>query len=403
MPTTGGSIPVDTGFIVYNECNYPNLTALFHHLGVSTKESVMSFAVSLDEGRFEYSGSEAYGTLFAQKRNLLRPAFHRMLADIMRFNAAATRYLRGRDSDETLTIGEFLDRGRYGESFCNRYLLPMSAAIWSANLERMRNFPAISFFRFFENHGLLSLSNRPVWRTVRGGSNTYVEALTRSFRERLRLGVGARSVMRDGEAVTIWDSRGEVHQYDAVVLACHADQALSVIEAPTNAERSVLGAFEYQSNDVYLHSDDRLMPRRRAVWSSWNYLATGARHHAAKVSVTYWLNKLQRLDSERLALVSLNPPREPAQEHVVAKLKYEHPMFDRRALEAQARLAEIQGRHRLWFAGAHWGFGFHEDGLTSGLHVASSLGIAPPWWPNVQSMQPHLRSPDGRAALAGGQ
>ncbi|MEM7044786.1 MAG: FAD-dependent oxidoreductase [Pseudomonadota bacterium] len=386
MPTDGGDVPVDTGFIVYNERNYPNLTALFDHFAVPTKASEMSFGVSLDGGRFEYSGSESYGTLFAQKSNLLRPAFHRMLVDIVRFNGAARRFLDESDNGEPLTIGEFLDHGRYGDAFQNRYLLPMSAAIWSASLEGMRAFPARSFLRFFDNHGLISLNDRPSWRTVAGGSAIYVDRMTATFEDRLRLGTAAHRILRDDNEVFVVDSRGITNAYDAVVLACHADQALAMIDIPTKAECDVLGAFSYQPNETILHSDPKLMPKRRAVWSSWNYLANGRLSKAANVSMTYWINHLQRLDTDRLALVSLNPLQEPAPHHVIASMRYDHPLFDHGALQAQARLSEIQGHHRLWFAGAHWGFGFHEDGLLSGLHVAASLGVAPPWWLNVEPL-----------------
>ncbi len=383
MPTDKGDVPVDTGFIVYNERNYPNLTALFDHFGVPTKPSSMSFGVSLDRGQFEYSGSETYGTLFAQKSNLLRPTFHRMLADIMRFNARAARYLRDDDGSAPLTIGEFLDRGRYGDAFCNRYLLPMSAAIWSASLDAIRAFPARSFLQFFSNHGLISLNDRPEWRTVEGGSVVYVDKMVASFKDRLLLQTGAAKISRDGETVFVEDRRGHAENFDAVVLACHADQALALIDDPTTEERSVLGAFDYQSNEAFLHSDPKLMPKRRAVWSSWNYLASSIRPKATKVSISYWMNHLQRLDTDRLALLSLNPLEQPDPEHLITTMRYDHPVFDQKALDAQQRLSEIQGRHHLWFAGAHWGFGFHEDGLLSGLQVGAALGAAPPWWPNV--------------------
>lgn len=392
MPTGSGDIPVDTGFIVYNERNYPNLTALFNHLEVPTKSSIMSFGVSLDQGRFEYSGSETYGTLFAQKSNLLRPSFHRMLADIIRFNAAAERFLLQASPSNTLTIGDFLKRGRYGDSFCSHYLLPMSAAIWSASLERIRAFPARSFLQFFKNHGLISLNDRPEWRTIAGGSSVYVDMLTAPFKERIQLGIGARRITREDDIVTVEDEFGRSERYDAVVIACHADHALALIEAPTAMEKSILSAFDYQSNRVFLHSDPRLMPKRRAVWSSWNYLADSARSHVGRVSITYWMNHLQRLACDRLALVSLNPLKMPDREHLITTMTYKHPMFDQRALDAQRRLPEIQGRNRLWFAGAYWGFGFHEDGLLSGLQVAAGLGVTPPWWSNVKPLTRNLTS-----------
>ncbi len=387
VPTATGDVPVDTGFIVYNERNYPNLTALFDHLGVPTKASSMSFGVSLDGGRFEYSGSEAYGTLFAQKRNLFRPEFHKMLADIIRFNASAERFLDHADPSGRPTIGSFLTRGRYSDSFCNRYLLPMSAAIWSASLERIREFPARSFLQFFRNHGLITLNDRPEWRTVAGGSIAYVEKLSAPFRDRIRLGTGARRLRRGIDGVMIEQTDAHSEHYDAVVIACHANEALELIEAPSSAETAILGAFDYQTNSAVLHSDPGLMPKRRAVWSSWNYLSDGSRSRESKVSITYWMNHLQRLECDRLALVSLNPLREPAEEHRVAVMTYDHPIFDQKALDAQNRLSEIQGRNRLWFAGAHWGFGFHEDGLLSGLKVAAALGVMPPWWSNVEPIK----------------
>lgn len=387
MPTPTGDIPVDTGFIVYNERNYPNLTALFDHLDVATKASDMSFGVSIDGGRFEYSASESYGTLFAQRSNLLRPTFHRMLADIIRFNAAAERFLENTNAASETTIGDFLDQGRYGDAFCNRYLLPMSAAIWSASLKKMRDFPARSFLQFFKNHGLISLNGRPSWRTPSGGSINYVKKMTAGLGSRLRTGIGAQRIARDGDIVIVNDERGHTSYYDAVVLACHADQALRLIDSPTKAEEDVLGSFTYQSNNVFLHSDPKLMPKRRAVWSSWNFLSKSMTSKDTKVSITYWMNHLQRLECDRLALVSLNPLELPASEHTVATLQYDHPQFDQKALNAQQRLPEIQGRHRLWFAGAHWGFGFHEDGLLSGLQVAAALGAAPPWWTNVEPLK----------------
>lgn len=407
MPTSEGPLPVDTGFIVYNEPNYPNLTALFEHLNVPTKPSSMSFGVSIDGGRFEYSGSDSYGTLFAQKSNLLRPAFHRMLAEIVRFNGAAARCLRDGTISNTLTLGEFLDRGRYTKAFCEHYLLPMSAAIWSASLNRIRAFPAQSFFQFFKNHGLISINDRPHWRTVDGGSCVYVDKLTQSFRDRVRLSVAVERVTRVDHGVEIRDSNGGCDGFDEVVLACHADRALAMINEPSDDERDILGAFDYQENRTILHSDPRLMPQRKAVWSSWNYLASSRISGDAKVSVTYWLNHLQSLPSHRLALVSLNPIHEPDPASIVAEFSYAHPLFDQKALNAQGRLHEIQGRNRLWFAGAHWGHGFHEDGLLSGLRVAAGLGVTPPWWSNVSPLMPKAAEAAGLEdepvqAVAGG-
>ena len=401
MPTNDGPLAVDTGFIVYNERNYPNLTALFDHVDVPTKDSTMSFGVSIDDGRFEYSGSDSYASLFAQKSNVLRPGFHRLLLDIVRFNRAASRFLKRGDQAERISVGQFLDRGRFGTLFCEQYLLPMSAAIWSASLERIRAFPALSFFQFFNNHGLITINNRPSWRTVAGGSRVYVKKLTEPFAERIRLNAAVERIVRRGYGIEVHDHHGHVETYDAVVLACHADQALSVIETPTPMEHEILGAFDYQENRAVLHSDPRLMPKRQAAWSSWNYLASSASSSNVKVSVTYWQNMLQTLNSDHLALVSLNPIREPDPASVVAEFSYAHPQFDQKALDSQSRLHEIQGRDRLWFAGAHWGFGFHEDGLLSGLRVAAGLGVTPPWWSNVEPLKP-LPAPEIMPAQAAG-
>jgi uncharacterized protein len=389
VPWRGVELPVDTGFMVYNERNYPNLTRLFEHLGVASRPSDMSFGVSIDDGRLEYAGSSLW-TLFAQKRNLLRPGFHRMWCDILRFNGDATRFLDGGRPDVP-TLGEFLDARGYGEGFCRHYLLPMAAAIWSATVDGMRAFPARSLLRFFANHGLLQLSDRPQWRTVVGGARTYVDRLGASLAQGLRLDRPAVAIRRQAEGVEVVDGRGGRQRFDQVVLACHADRALAMIEAPSAAERRVLGAFRFQDNRAVLHRDPALMPKRRSVWSSWNYLARNGAGGDG-VSVTYWLNRLQGLEPACLLLESLNPLVEPAPETVIAELDYRHPQYDAQAVAAQARRSEIQGRQGLWFAGAYWGYGFHEDGLRSGLDVAAALGCAPPWWEPVAEVTPIRRS-----------
>ncbi|MEM7024695.1 MAG: FAD-dependent oxidoreductase [Pseudomonadota bacterium] len=378
MPWRGGTVPVDTGFLVYNEHNYPHLTQMLAHLGVPSKASDMTFGVSVDGGRFEYAGGTL--TMFAQPSNLARPRFHGMLRDILRFNRDARRFLAESGGREP-SLGVFLEDRGYGEWFRRRYLLPMSAAIWSASLDGMLDFPARSLLQFFDNHGLLSYNDRPQWRTIVGGSKTYVEKLAAPLQGRVKLSTPAVAVRRISGGVEVIDGRGGRTIFDHVVLACHGDQALRLIERPDPIERTLLGAFRYQANHVVLHRDPNLMPKRRAVWSSWNYLATS--DEEAKVSVTYWLNRLQGIDPECLALVSLNPIREPDPASVVARFDYDHPQHDMGSIAAQRRLAEIQGVHRLWFAGAHWANGFHEDGLRSGLAVAAGLGVAPPWEPGL--------------------
>jgi uncharacterized protein len=385
VPWQGGSVAVDSGFIVYNEPNYPDLSRLFATLGVATHASDMSFGVSIDGGRFEYAGSSARA-LLAQASNLVNPAFQRMLFDILRFNRDGLRFLET-PREEVVTLGDFLARGRYGETFRRCYLLPMAAAIWSASLAGMAGYPAQSFLRFFANHGLLSVNGQLPWRTVTGSSRRYLEKLAAPFAERIRLATPAAAVRRTGYGVEVIDGRGGREGFDHVVLACHADQALALIERPTPSERSVLGGFRYLANRAVLHRDPRLMPRRKGVWSSWNYLSDGlGRDDDAGVAVTYWLNRLQGIDPKCLLLQTLNPRREPNPESVIAEFTYEHPQYDRATLAAQRRRGEIQGRDRLWFCGAHWGYGFHEDGLRSGFEVAAELGIAPAWWPQPAAM-----------------
>lgn len=385
VPGKDGPIPVDTGFIVYNERNYPNLTRLFATLDVPTHQSDMSFGASVDGGRMEYSGS-SLGTLFAQRRNVVRLAHHRMLLDIVRFNRQATRFVEAGEVGDG-TLEEFLRDGRYGEAFERYYLLPMAAAIWSASIDDIRRFPARYFLAFFRNHGLLTVTDQPQWRTVTGGSRVYVERLSRSFAHKVRRDTPVAAVRRTGASVEVIDWRGGRERFDHVVLACHADQALALIAQPSAAEREILGAFPYQSNRAVLHRDPALMPKRRAVWSSWNYMAATGRSDAVQVSVTYWLNRLQGIDPECLALVSLNPVREPAPESVLAEFSYRHPRYTAESFAAHARLGQIQGRDRLWFAGAYWGWGFHEDGLLSGLRVGDALGVTPPWWPTVSRIR----------------
>ena len=390
-----GSFPVDTGFMVFNERNYPNLCKLFQHLEVSSYPTCMSFSASLEGGRLEYAGTDLNG-LFGQRTNLLRPAFLRMLADILRFNVAAKAF-QARASGNDLTLGEFLERGRYSESFVGHYLLPMAAAIWSCPTEQMRAFPFLSFARFFNNHGLLDLRDRPQWRTVVGGARSYVERMLAGMGAEVRTRCRVQRVRRLQDEVEVEVEGGERLRFDAVVFGCHGDEALALIEGPTDLERELLGAFRYQPNRVYVHSDADLMPRRRRVWSSWNYLRGAGEDPNGPVTVTYWMNRLQRLPTERDIFVSLNPVRPPRPELVIARFDYDHPVFDARAIAAQPQMHRIQGRDRLWFAGAYLGHGFHEDGLRAALEVAGALGVQPPWVarsearPTVAGVPPDLQ------------
>jgi len=377
----GREIAVDTGFIVYNEANYPNLVQLFAHLGVATHATDMSFSVSLDRGRFEYLGGEWSG-LLAQPSNLLRPAYWRMLGDCLRFFREASALLAAPPGPADPTLGEFLDAAGYSRGFIEDHLLPMGAAIWSVPTERMRDFPARSFARFFANHGLLQATHRPAWRTVTGGAAEYVRQLVTALPEGVRLAAPVVSVKPEGAGVVVRDARGGVRRFDRVVIAAHADQALAMLERPTAQERRVLGAVSYQPNLAVLHRDPALMPRRRRAWASWNYIAergASSAEAARGTSVTYWMNRLQKLDPACPLFVSLNPVRAPRDELTIAAFEYQHPAFDAAALAAQGELASIQGVHNIWFCGSWCGYGFHEDALASGLACAEALGVRRPW------------------------
>jgi predicted NAD/FAD-binding protein len=379
----GTSLAVDIGFIVYNELNYPDLTELFAHLGVETVESCMSFAVTADAGRFEWKGGgDSWGEtargLFAQPRNLLSPSYLWMLRDILTFNTQSTEdHKAGRLAG--LTLGEYFRQNHFAPRLLTDYLAPMGAAIWSAPSSEIMDFPAENFVAFFSNHRLLQY-DRPVWRTVKGGSRNYVEKLTSAFRDRLRLGCAVTSVERTPHGVVVNDSHGRSDSYDHIVIASHSDQALDMLSDANDSERAILGAIGYSPNTVYLHRDTRLMPKRRRAWASWNFLRwqrEGATDN--DVAVTYWMNRLQDIDDEKPLFVSLNPPFAPAPELTFGKYMCEHPQYNAAAFAAQKRLGEIQGRRHTWFCGAWTGYGFHEDGLRSGLAVAEALGAVAPW------------------------
>lgn len=387
VPASAGPVPVDTGFIVYNERNYPHLTGLFATLGVATRPSEMSFSASVDSGRLEYAGS-SLSTLFAQRRNLARPRFWGMLRDILRFNRQGRALLAaglaiGAKHDGSL--GEFLTASGYGAAFRDDYLLPMAAAIWSCPARTMLAFPLASFLRFFDNHGLLQIDDRPQWRTVVGGGRSYVEKIIADLREQqgpkaVRTEDPVVRIERGADGVTITTAAGSRSHHDQVVLAGHADEMHRLLADASPSESILLGSFRYQPNHAVLHRDPALMPRRRAVWSAWNYLATGSGVGTDRVSVTYWMNRLQGLEGADSDLfVSLNPLQEPDPERVVARRDWEHPVFDQTAMQAQDGIAALQGESRTWYAGAWLGYGFHEDGLRSAVTIAQAFGVEPPW------------------------
>jgi len=363
-----GDVPVDTGFICFNDATYPNLIALFEHLGVQTRQTDMSFGVSLDDGGFEYAAPG----LLAQKSNLLKPRFWSMLSELLRFYREAPKDLKAL-ADPDLTLGAYLERQGYGAPFRNDHLLPMAAAIWSSKADTLLDYPAQAFVQFCNNHGLLQLMNRPQWRTVVGGSRTYVERLARGLSD-IRLNRGVVSVQRVDGVVIVLDSEGGRERFDHVVIGTHADQALSMLAAPTEQEHQLLGAFGYSRNHAVLHTDTSLMPRRRGAWASWNYIGTDD-----GLCVTYWMNRLQGLPGQDV-FVTLNPPRPPRRDTLLRSEIYEHPIFNPAALKAQRQLWQLQGQGGVWFCGAHFGSGFHEDGLQSGLAVAEELGgVRRPW------------------------
>lgn len=386
--TPGGPVPVDTGFIVYNEQTYPNLTALFDYLDVPSEATEMSLGVSLRDGELEYAG-ENLATVFAQKRNILSPRFWSMLRDLRRFYRDAPTDMRRLGSQATL--GDYLKLGGYGDAFRDDHLLPMAAAIWSAPAQAMLDYPAAAFIRFQDNHGLLKLKNRPVWRTVTGGSRAYVGPLTRPYAERIRLNETILSIRRRPDGIDVVSAGSGTQRYDQIVIATHADQALALLADATAAERALLTPFRYSRNLAVLHSDQRLMPKRRQVWSSWNYMGTRQAGDADALTVTYWMNRLQNLGTDTPLFVTLNPTQPPHAGTIFHSEIYEHPLLDTAAMAAQTKLWTLQGRNRTWFCGAYFGAGFHEDGLQSGLAVAEALGgVRRPWNVEHESGRIHL-------------
>jgi predicted NAD/FAD-binding protein len=393
--TSLGPTPVDTGFIVFNDVTYPNLVALFDHLGVATKPSDMSFGVSLNGGRTEYSSVGASAFLCGG-RNLLSPRFWSMTLDLLRFYQHAPLDLP-RSRADLISLGDYLERRAYGEPFRRDHLLPQAAAIWSASMADIHHYPACAFVRFFENHGLLKLKGRPQWRTVAGGSRCYVDKLTAPYAHRARLNAGALTVRRDVGGAYVRVADGET-RYDAVVIAAHADEALALLEDPLPQERALLGAFRYARNRAVLHTDAALMPRRQALWASWNYVGDNP---DGGCIVSYWMNKLQRLDCREQIFLTLNPRAMPRPETILYQTDYDHPLFDAAAIRAQERLWSLQGVRNTWFCGAHFGAGFHEDGLQAGLAVAEQLGgVRRPWNVADESGRIHLRAPAQPQAIA---
>ena len=382
------AVCADTGFMVYNERTYPNLIRFFERLGVTHSESDMSFSVQCPDEDIEWSGSSV-DSIFAQRENIANPAFIRMLLDIFRFSRMADRLLAD-ESVDALTLGELLDREGFGHGFTDWYLVPMGSAIWSTPAGKMRDFPAKSFLRFADNHGLLHIAGKPQWRSLVGGARTYVDAAAAGVSGEIRLASPVERVRRVSGGVEVaWP--GGAERYDAVVIAAHAPQALAMLDEPTDVERALLGAFGVNDNAVVLHTDTSFLPSSERAHASWNYYSKTADASTATLALTYYLNRLQPLGTDSPLLVTLNAQREPDPASVLGRMRYAHPLFGRDAIAAQARLGEIQGGGGVWFTGAWQRYGFHEDGLLSAVRVAEAMGASLPWGTELDETRTHVR------------
>lgn len=379
----GRAISVDTGFIVFNHATYPNLTALFEHLNITTHDSNMGFALSLDQGKMEWSGDNLR-SLFGQRRNVFRPSFWMMLREILRFNKICIQDRKaGRLAQ--MSLGDYLNWRGFSPGFTNNYLVPMAAAIWSAPPKQMLEFPAENFIGFFDNHRLTNYHQHP-WYTVTGGSRNYLDKLLEPLGNRVRLNAGPRAIRRIAGKVYIDDQHGHSEEFDHIILACHCDQALELLEDASSEEVEILSAIPYRDNRVILHRDEKLMPKRRHLWAAWNYLRSSQDDGTTDVTVSYWMNRLQGIDADRPLFITLNPDQEPDPSKVFGEYVYAHPQFGNDTAEIQGRLATIQGFRNTHFAGAWTGYGFHEDGLVSGLSAAEALGATVPWRTNTSPL-----------------
>lgn len=374
----GKQVPVDTGFIVYNPQNYPNLTALFEHLNVPNVATDMSFSASMNEGRFEYAGGDNWGML-AQPSNLFRPRFWRMVSGILRFYKHAQEYQNAAEELQ-LTLRELLQLEGFSDAFVADHLGPMGAAIWSSDGDSILDYPAASFLKFFRNHGLTQLKDRPQWRTVKGGSREYVRRLTADFSDQIHLETPVASVRRLDNKVMLTTKDGTMRGFDDIVLACHSDQALALLQDASEEEVRCLSKMRYSKNSVVLHTDRRWLPKRKRAWASWNYIEAPEGTGGKGPAVTYWMNRLQHLPLKTPVLVTLNPFEDVDPAHTLGRYEYDHPIFDQAAAVGRRSLMNLQGANRTWFCGAYLGDGFHEDGIQSGLAIAEMIsGEARPW------------------------
>jgi len=376
VKTPDGVVAVDTGFIVFNKPNYPNLTAMFEHLHAASEQTEMSFALSVNHGEYEYAGSGANG-FFGQRRNIFKTSHWKLLSEISRFFRTAQQRIENYPLQTTL--GMFLKSEQYSEAFITDHIIPMGAAIWSTAVEDMLGFPAIGFIKFYANHGMLQFNNRPEWSTVSGGSREYIKKIVSDSDLEIHLNTPIKRINRKSDYVYITDHNNVARQFDHVVIATHADQALKLLHQPDPYEIALLSPFKYQLNRAVLHSDHRWMPKRRSLWSSWNFLKQGYGLQT-RLCLTYWMNRLQSLNTETNLFVTLNPGAEIHPKAVNAAYNYYHPVFSTAAIQAQHRLWSLQGRQRTWFCGSYFGSGFHEDGAQAGLAVAEQLGgFQRPW------------------------
>ena len=369
----GRELPLDTGFIVYNEKTYPNLTRVFDELEVATRSSDMSFSVSCADPDIEFASHGLRG-LLAQPSLVFSATYLRLLADVFRFGRRGRRVLDS-SADPDATIAEFLEEGNFSEAFAQYYLMPMIAAIWSTGSEQATSYPRDPLLRFLRNHGLLQVTGQPEWRTVVGGSRSYIDPMVRGFSERIHLGSGVSSIARGMNEAEVRLEDGSIHLFDHVVIAAHADQALAMLADPTPLESDLLGSWSYSANETWLHTDASLMPRRRNAWASWNYLVSGRDDAGERVSLSYHLNRLQGLAEDHEYLVTLNPDREPESESVIRRMTYSHPVYTRESVATQNELPRLNGHNRTHYCGAYFGNGFHEDGLASAIAVADDLGV----------------------------
>ena len=365
----GTTYAVDTGFIVFNEATYPNFVKLLKRLGVSWQPSTMSFSVTSERDGLEYSPS-SINSLFAQRKNLIRPSFYRMIYDIFRFRRESVEFLLTRDYQTTL--GDYLDAKGYSETFVHDFIIPMGSAIWSAPPEKSRHLPARFFIRFFDNHGFLKIRNQPQWLVIKGGSRSYVEEITRAFRDRIRLSCPVKKVKRHADCVELTPVGTASERFDQVIIATHSDQALAMLADPSEAERRILSSIPYQENVTILHTDTACLPKKSACWASWNYHVPEA--ETDKVAVTYDMNILQQIEAPVEFCVTLNREERIKKDKIIRKIVYHHPVFTPAGLASQKQHREINGVNRTYFCGAYWGFGFHEDGVKSALAVCRHFG-----------------------------